>query len=304
MQSTIKSSVEFTGIGLHSGHIVTMVLHPAPTDHGISFQRLDILGAPALAARFDQVGDTQMCTKLGHGQNTVGTIEHIMAALAGCGLNNVHVTLTGPEVPIMDGSSAEFIRGILLAGVMEQDRPLKALKVLKTVRFQDQGVWAELSPCDQPKISFAIEFDTPVIGAQSKSMSMANGAFVRELCDSRTFVRKTEVDMLQANGLGLGGSLQNAVVVDGDIVLNPEGFRHPDECVRHKMLDALGDLYLAGGPILGHYTGYRAGHRITNELLHVLFATEGAFEWIECDPVTSYLMPGSDLKQSDLALIA
>lgn len=304
MQTTLNQSISFTGIGLHSGRDVTMTLKPAPAGHGVTFQRQDIQNAEQLCARYDLVEDTQLCTKLGKGENSVGTIEHIMAALAGCGVHNVEITLTGPEVPIMDGSSAPFIKKIVAVGLQELASPVMALKVLQKVRYEDGEAFAELRPSDIPQISFSIDFDEAVIGKQQKSMSLANGAFVRELCDSRTFCKKSEVDWLQSQGLGLGGSLDNAVVVEGDAVLNPNGFRHSDECVRHKMLDALGDMFLAGAPILGHYTGHRAGHRITNMLLRKLFATEGAFEWVECDATTACLLPGSDLKESDLALIA
>lgn len=304
MQTTLSTDVIFKGIGLHSGQPVEMVVRPAHANSGISFHRIDLQSAPVLPARFDMVSDTRLCTKLGSGRNSVGTIEHIMAALAGCGIHNAYITLNGPEVPIMDGSSAEFVAGILDAGIFELDAKIKVLKILKPMRFEDEGGYAELWPCANPKISFEIEFDVPIIGRQSKNLSMANGSFIRELCNSRTFCKKVDVDYMQANGLGLGGSLENAVVVDDEKVLNPTGFRHSDECVRHKMLDALGDLYLAGGPILGHYVGHKAGHRITNKLLRVLLANQEAFEWIDCDMGTACLLPGSDLKESDLALIA
>ena len=303
MQSTLNQLVKFEGVGLHSGKSVTMTVFPAETDYGITFQRIDRDANP-VEARFDLVNDTQLCTKLGVGDSAIGTIEHVMAAFAGCGINNARVELDGPEVPIMDGSSAPFIKKFLDAGLRDLDAKIRVLRILKTVRYEDGEAYAEISPSDIPQITFSIDFDVPAIGKQKRSMSLANGAFVRELCDSRTFCKKTEVDWMRDNGLALGGSLENAVVVDGDEVLNANGFRHDDECVRHKMLDALGDLYLAGAPILGHYHGHRAGHRMTNMLLRKLFATEGAYAWLECVSATECLLPGSDLKPSDLALIA
>ncbi|MEM0977685.1 MAG: UDP-3-O-acyl-N-acetylglucosamine deacetylase [Pseudomonadota bacterium] len=304
MQTTLVSNIVFDGVGLHSGKPVSLTVRPAQAHSGIVFDRVDRPDDTPIPARFDLVEDTMLCTKLGLGSSAVGTIEHIMAALAGCGVHNAYIELDGPEVPILDGSSAPFIKGILDAGITTLDAPLRALKIKKTVRFQDGEAFAEFSPADVLRISFTIDFDAPVIGKQSKSLSMANGAFVRELCDSRTFCNKTEVDWLKANGLGLGGGLHNAVVIDGNEVLNKSGFRHSDECVRHKMLDALGDMALAGGPVIGHYTGHRAGHRITNMLLRTLFASEGAYEWVECTEEQAFLLPGSDLKESDLALIA
>ena len=281
-----------------------MVLHPAPTDFGIHFVRTDITDTEnRVAANYLAVNDTQLCTRIVNPDGVeVSTVEHIMAALAGTGINNVLIELDGPEVPIMDGSSVIFVREILRAGLQHQDRPVRAIRVLRDVEVRFDDVVARLSPADNLEIDFEIDFDDAVIGKQHKQLNMANGAFVRELSDCRTFGRKRDVDALRAVGLALGGSLDNAIVVDGDTILNPNGFRRADECVRHKMLDALGDLYLAGAPIFGRYTGNKAGHRATNELLRALLAQEDAWEWVTCDAALAHILPGADLKTSDFPL--
>ncbi|MEO1563844.1 MAG: UDP-3-O-acyl-N-acetylglucosamine deacetylase [Pseudomonadota bacterium] len=304
MQTTLANKITFNGVGLHGGKTALMELYPTVAGNGITFERLDLSHQNVTKALYDNVTDTKLCTKLGRGAEAVGTIEHIMAALAGCGVHNVHIRLFGPEVPIMDGSSVEFIKRITETGIVTLDADLQAVRIKQSIRVEEGAAFAELRPADVMSISFSIDFDVPVIGQQSKSLCMANGAFIRELCDSRTFCKKAEVDWLQQNGLGLGGSLDNAIVVDENTVLNPGGFRYADECVRHKMLDALGDLYLAGAPIIGHYVGHRAGHRMTNNVLRKLFAHPDHFEWVTVTPAMAALLPGSDLKESDLALIA
>jgi len=236
VQTTIKSPVSFEGIGLHTGIPARMTIHPASAHYGIWFRRTDLGGDTLIPALWHAVEDATLCTRIANSSGaSVKTIEHVMAALAGCGIHNALIEIDGPEVPVMDGSAAEFVRRILATG------------------------------------------DAPAIGRQQKALSMANGSFVRELSDSRTFCLKRDVDRMHARGLALGGSLENAVVVDGARVLNPEGLRHADEAVRHKMLDAMGDLALAGAPLLGRYTGHRAGHALTNQLLRKLFATPSAF---------------------------
>ena len=258
-----------------------------------------------IPARWDVVEQTPLCTRLINAAGvSVSTVEHVMAALAGTGVHNVLIEIDGPEVPILDGSAAEFVRGILEAGLMVQAVNVRAIEILKPVTVSRDGATATLAPSNGLKIDFHIDFEDEAIGVQDKSLVMANGSFVRELCDSRTFCRKSDVDAMHANGLALGGTLENAVVVDGDDILSPGGLRHNDEAVRHKMLDALGDLYLAGAPILGKYTGIRAGHALTNTLLRALFMTPGAFRIVECDAETAARLPGAGVHLAEIPAVA
>ena len=210
---------------------------------------------------------------------SVGTVEHLMAALAGCGISDALIELDGPEVPIMDGSSAAFVDAFADTGVISLGQPLAAIRLLKPVAVFLGGRYAELSPADRFEISFRIDFEDRAIGVQKREIAMVNGAFVEELSDCRTFGRLSEVEQLRAAGLARGGNLTNAIVVDKGRVLNPEGLRRPDEFVRHKMLDAVGDLALAGAPIIGRYTADKAGHEITNLLLRELFSRTDAWTW-------------------------
>ena len=306
MQNTLKSEVIFEGVGLHTGRSVRMVVKPAVANHGIWFRRTDIaLGDRMIPALWDAVNRSPLCTKLENTSGvTVSTVEHLMAALSGCGIHNALIELNGPEVPILDGSSAAFVRGFIGGGLQRQAAPVRALQVLKTVTVQQGDARATLSPANALRIDFEIDFVDQAIGRQVKSMNMANGSFVRELCDSRTFCRQADVDVMHANGLALGGTLQNAVVVDGADVLSPGGFRHADEAVRHKMLDALGDLALAGAPILGHYQGVRAGHSLTNTLLRALFETPGAVRVVECDAEMTARLPGVGVVWDEIPAVA
>jgi UDP-3-O-[3-hydroxymyristoyl] N-acetylglucosamine deacetylase len=231
---------------------------------------------------------------------TVSTIEHVMAALAGFAVHNALITIDGPEVPILDGSSVPFIEGFMAAGLEEQDLPVRAVRVLKPVEVRDGKAVARLEPADMLEIDFRIAFDDEAIGVQTRQLNMANGAFVRELCDSRTFCRQSDIDAMRARGQALGGTLENAVVFDGDQVLSPGGLRHADEPVRHKMLDAVGDLALAGGPVLGRYVGERAGHALTNRLLRALFDDPEAYEIVDCGPRTLGKLPGVGVHSGDL----
>lgn len=306
LQNTLKTSVSFEGVGLHGGAPVHMTLRPAAAGHGIWFKRTDIaLGDSMIPAIYDMVERTPLCTKLVNGAGvSVSTVEHIMAALAGCGVHNALIEIDGPEVPIMDGSSAPFVRGIMARGVRRQDVPVLAYRVVHPVSVEKDGARATLLPSDVLEIEFTIDFDDTAIGHQVKRLDMRNGSFARELCDSRTFCRKGDVDAMRANGLALGGTLENAVVVDGDAVLTPGGYRHADEAVRHKMLDALGDLALAGGPLLGRYVGEKAGHTLTNTLLRTLFATPGAVEPVLCTPEMAARLPGQGLVWSEIPQVA
>ena len=302
MQNTLKSPATFTGYGLHGGEPVRMVVRPAPVNHGVWFRRTDVADLdPLIAARWDMVTPSRLCTVIENADGVlVSTIEHIMAALAGFAIHNALIEIDGPEVPILDGSSVPFIEGFLAAGLDEQDLPVRAVRVLKSVEVQDGDAVARLEPADMLEIDFRIDFEDAAIGTQTRHLNLANGAFVRELSDSRTFCRQSDVDAMRARGLALGGTLENAVVFDGDQVLSPGGLRHADEPVRHKMLDAVGDLALAGGPILGRYTGERAGHALTNRLLRALFADADAFRLVDCGPTMGTKLPGVGVIRSDI----
>lgn len=304
MQNTVRSAVSFQGFGLHSGKAVRLVVRPASADHGIWFRRTDLrVGDPLVAARWDCVVPSKLCTLIANDDDVqVSTIEHLMAALAGLAIHNALIEIDGPEVPILDGSAAPFVDAILAKGLQPQAAPVRALRVLIPVEVQEGTSLARLDPAEMLEIDFRIDFAEASIGQQSRRLNMSNGAFVRELCDSRTFCRQSDVDAMRAVGLAKGGTLDNAVVFDGDKVLSPGGLRHSDEPVRHKMLDALGDLSLAGAPLLAKYTGVRAGHALTNRLLRKLFTTPGAYVLDNCDDFAGRKLPGVGVHRGDLPL--
>ena len=306
MQTTLDTIVAFEGKGLHLGQPVSVVVRPAPADTGIVFRRMDVDGAIAdVPALWHHVIVSPLNTRIENADGTsVSTIEHIMAALAGCGLHNALIEVTGPEVPILDGSAAQFVEGFLRAGIRHLNAPLRVIEVRKSVTVKVGDASARLDPADTLHICFEIDFDDHAIGHQEKTLNMSNGAFVRELCDSRTFCRSSDVDAMRAQGLALGGTLENAVVVDGAEILSPGGLRHEDEAVRHKMLDALGDLYTAGAPVLGRYTGSKAGHAVTNALLVALFEDPDAWGWAQADAATVARLPGAGLRWADLPEVA
>lgn len=297
MQTTLRAPVSFTGTGLHLGRPARLTIRPASAEHGIWFRRTDLSdGDRMIPARWDAAVPARLCTRLANASGVeISTVEHVMAALAGCGVTNALVDVDGPEVPILDGSAAPFVRGILSRGLIRLEAPLSVIRVLETVEVRDGDATARLEPADRLEIHFAIDFADAAIGRQEKHLTMANGTFVRELSDSRTFCRHSDVQAMQAAGLALGGTYENAVVVDGARVLSPGGLRHADEPVRHKMLDALGDLALAGAPILGRYVGDRAGHALTNRLLRTMFARPSAFRRVLCAPETAATLPGAGL---------
>ncbi|MGB3178058.1 MAG: UDP-3-O-acyl-N-acetylglucosamine deacetylase [Albidovulum sp.] len=307
MQTTIRSSITFSGRGLHSGRPVRMTVHPASAEYGIWFRRTDVIGTDAMIqAHWSAVSNATLCTVISNAAGTkVSTIEHLMAALAGCGIHNALIEIDGAEVPILDGSAAPFAAAFLARGIREHDAPLRVFEILETVEVRDGDAVARLEPASTLEIDFQIEFSDSAIGRQEKHLVMANGAFLRELSDSRTFCRQADVDVMRANGLALGGTPgENAVVFDGDKVLSPGGLRHKDEPVRHKMLDALGDLALAGAPILGRYTGTRAGHAMTNRLLRALFANPAAFRVVECSEAQRHRLPGASISRADIPAVA
>jgi UDP-3-O-[3-hydroxymyristoyl] N-acetylglucosamine deacetylase len=306
VQTTIAKSVTFAGTGLHTGQETRVVLCPAAAGTGIVFRRTDVIGKHAdVPATWDRVILSPLNTRIENDAGvSVSTIEHLMAALAGCGVHNVRVDISGAEVPILDGSAAQFVRSIVGAGVRRLAAPLSVIKVLKPVTVGLGDAQARLEPSDAPIMDFTIDFADAAIGHQQKVMNLANGRFVRELCDSRTFCRQSDVDAMHAVGLALGGTLDNAVVVDGDRVLSPGGLRHADEAVRHKMLDAMGDLATAGAPILGRYVGIKAGHAMTNQVLRALFAQPDAWVLRQCDTALAARLPGVGVALADLDAVA
>ncbi|MCB1395468.1 MAG: UDP-3-O-acyl-N-acetylglucosamine deacetylase [Rhodobacteraceae bacterium] len=308
MQTTIASAVDFTGVALHSGEAVTLSVQPAPAGHGIVFERSDV-GGPAAARRVavepQSLIEANLCTRIGNAAGvTVSTIEHLMAALAGCGIHNALIHLDGPEVPILDGSARPFVAAFVAVGVRDLDVPLRAIRVRKPVEVRMGDAWARLEPADQLSIAFEIDFPDAAIGHQQLELELCNGTFVRELSDCRTFCRQADVDFMRANGLALGGTYENAVVVQGDAVLSPGGLRRANEPVRHKMLDAMGDLAVAGAPILGRYVGHRAGHTVTGRLVRALLADAAAFDWVTVDAEQAHSLPGAGVCAEDLALTA
>ena len=278
-QRTLKNAVSCDGVGLHSGKPVRLSLKPAFPGTGVIFKRTDVNEDQSIIpARWDCVVDTRMCTVIAneHGVR-VGTVEHLMAALAGCGLDNVVVEVSGPEVPVMDGSSGPFVFLIECAGVVDQDQPRRVIRVLKTISVEEGGAQASLSPDHGFSLDVQVHFEGTAVSQQALHVGMKNGSFCKELARARTFGFLNEVEALQAAGLGKGGSLDNAIIVDGLRIMNKDGLRFDDEFVRHKMLDAVGDLFLAGGAIMGKFSGNRSGHALNNALLHALFADDDAW---------------------------
>ncbi len=283
MQHTLKQSITIHGIGLHGGKPATLVLHPAAIGHGVVFERTDITDKDNIVeALWSNVVDTRLCTLIGNQSGvTIGTIEHLMAALRACGIDNVLVQIDGPEVPILDGSSKEFITAFDKAGLVEQSSPRRAIRILKTVTYENDGKFVSLSPSLTPKYTGQIQYNHPSIGTQRFEMMLVNGNFKHDVSDCRTFCLLSDVEKMQENGLALGGSLENAIVVDDTGIVNEEGLRCHDEFIRHKILDAVGDIALAGGLVLGAYEGNKIGHDMNNKLLHALFADDTAWEYMD-----------------------
>ena len=281
---TLKAAISCVGVGVHNGRRVSLTLRPGLSGTGIVFRRLD-LGGLELAARWDNVVDTRLCTVLGdqtHPYFRIGTVEHVMAALAGCGIDDAVVELDGPEVPILDGSAAPFVFLIDCAGTVTRPGLAQVLEVVRPVRVQEGEAWAELAPNGGTRFeaSFQIDFQAGAIGQQRCEERLTPHSFRTNLASARTFALAEDVMALRAAGLALGGDLTNAVVVQGDRVLNPGGLRRPDEFVRHKLLDAVGDLALAGMPLRARFTGFRSGHALNNRLLRQLFADRGAWRLV------------------------
>lgn len=307
VQTTLRSSVTFSGIGLHTGEAVRMTIHPASAEYGIWFRRTDVVGVdPMVPAHWNAVTDATLCTLVSNESGvSVSTIEHLMAALAGCGVHNALIEIDGPEVPILDGSAAPFAAAILSRGLRRLDAPLRCFEILKPVEVRQGEAMARLEPSAMPEIDFTIDFADAAIGRQQYRLSVANGAFLRELSDCRTFCRQTDVQAMLERGLARGGRPgENAVVFDGDRIVSPGGLRRKDEPVRHKMLDALGDLALAGAPIIGRYVGVRSGHAMTNRLLRAVFADPAAYRLRDCDAALLSRLPGTNVVPSDIPAVA
>ncbi|MEH6808042.1 MAG: UDP-3-O-acyl-N-acetylglucosamine deacetylase [Hyphomonas oceanitis] len=283
MQQTIERPAVCAGIGVHSGEKARLVLKPAPVGTGVVFRRTDLDASDiTIHAHADAVSDTRLGTTMTNEAGvSVAVVEHLMAALAGMGIDNLIIDIDGPEVPIMDGSSAVFCELLLQAGLKKQSAPRRRIRILETVEIIDGPKRATLSPADDAVLTLRarIEYDDSVIGIQQMALRLAPGMFARDLAFARTYGFARDVEMLRANGLARGGSLDNAVVLDDGAVMNPEGLRAEDEFVRHKMLDAVGDLMLAGAPIAGSYDAVQPGHALNNALVRKLLATPSAWCW-------------------------
>jgi UDP-3-O-[3-hydroxymyristoyl] N-acetylglucosamine deacetylase len=289
-QSTLKASIDCVGIGLHSGRRVQMALRPAAVNHGIVFRRTDL--GRDIPARFDLVVDTRLATVVADPADPsvrVGTVEHVMAALSGCGIDNALIEVDGPELPALDGSASHLVFLIDCAGTVEQDTPRRTIEVLRTVRVSDRNAFAELSPArpsrDGLHLAMSIVFAASAIGRQALSLQLTPDSFRQELSRARTFALAEDIDRLRAAGMARGGSLDNAVVVDAARVLNPGGLRMEDEFVRHKLLDAVGDLALAGASLCGSFTAHRSGHGLNNRLLRALMGDATAWRVVGDAPV-------------------
>lgn len=294
-QRTLRNIVRATGIGLHTGEKVYMTLRPAAIDTGIIFRRIDLDDPVEIKADPFMVHDTRLSTCLESGGVRVATIEHLMSAFAGMGIDNAYVDLTASEVPIMDGSAGPFVFLIQSAGIEEQSAPKKFIRIMKPVQAGNEKSWVRFEPYNGFRLNFTIAFAHPVLEGTNQSVSIDFGStsYLKELSRARTFGFVQDVEYLRSQGLALGGSLDNAIVMDEFRVLNSDGLRYDNEFVRHKVLDAIGDLYLLGHPLLGAFTGYRSGHALNNQLLRALLADSEAWEYVSFDrpeEIPAYLM--------------
>jgi UDP-3-O-[3-hydroxymyristoyl] N-acetylglucosamine deacetylase len=284
-QRTLKTTIKTTGVGLHTGARVELVLRPAAPNAGIVFHRVDLERPIAIHADALHVGDTRLSSTLKHDGASISTVEHVMSALAGLGIDNLHIDVAGPEIPIMDGSAGPFVFLLQSAGVVEQDAPKRYLRIVLPVEVKDGDKWARFDPFDGFKLDFTIDFPHPMFGSENRHVviDFAEHSYVKEVARARTFGFMQDVEAMRAAGLGLGGSLQNAVVLDEYRVLNSEGLRYDNEFVKHKVLDAIGDLYLLGHPLIGQYTAFKSGHGLNNAVARALLARPDAFEIISFD---------------------
>ena len=279
-QRTIRNSIRATGVGLHTGRKVLMTVRPGEPDTGIVFQRTDLAGSADIPARAGYVGETNLGTTLIQGEAKVSTVEHLLSAFAGLGIDNARVELNAPEVPIMDGSAGPFVFLLQSAGIEEQSVPKRFTRVLRTVRVEDGDKWAQFDPYEGFRVNFEIEFDHPIFKRrlQRATMDFSTTAFLKEISRARTFGFMRDLEMLRSRNLALGGTLDNAIVLDDSRVLNEGGLRYEDEFVKHKILDAIGDLYLLGHSLIGEFSGHKSGHGLNNRLLRTLQADTQAWE--------------------------
>ena len=284
-QRTLQNMIRATGVGLHSGDKVFLTLRPAPVDTGIVFRRVDLDPVVEIPARADLVTETMLCTGLTRESAKAMTVEHLMSALAGLGVDNLYVELSAPEVPIMDGSSGPFVFLLQSAGIVEQNAPKRFIRILKPVEVRDGDKIARFEPHDGFRLGFTVEFNHPAIPAsQSRAVvEFSTESYIREVSRARTFGFMRDLEFMRERNLGLGGSMDNAIVLDEFRVINDDGLRYADEFVRHKILDAVGDLYLAGHPILGAYEGFKSGHALNNKLVRALLAESSAWDIVTFD---------------------
>jgi UDP-3-O-[3-hydroxymyristoyl] N-acetylglucosamine deacetylase len=281
-QRTLKNVVRATGVGLHTGRKVFLTLRPAPVDSGIVFRRVDLPDPVDIKAHATLVSETRLSSCIEYSDARVFTVEHLMSAFAGLGVDNAYVDLTAEEVPIMDGSASPFVFLIQSAGLEEQSAPKRFIRILEPIEVREADKWARFEPYDGFRMDFSIDFSHPVIqkGSQRIEMDFASTSYVKEIARARTFGFMQDVEYLRSQGLGLGGSLDNAIVVDEFNVLNADGLRYDDEFVKHKVLDAIGDLYLLGHPILGAFIAHKSGHALNNKLARQLLAQASAWELV------------------------
>ena len=281
-QRTLKNLIRATGVGLHGGEKVFLTLRPAPVDTGIVFRRTDLEPVVEIPANADLVSETVLCTGLSRDGAKVQTVEHLMSALAGLGIDNAYIELTAPEVPIMDGSAGPFVFLLESAGIVEQRAAKRMIRILKPVEVREGDKVARFDPHDGFRLGFTVKFDHPAIpDALSRvEVDFSTSAYIKEVSRARTFGFMRDLEYMRDRNLGLGGSMDNAIVLDEFRVLNEDGLRYADEFVRHKILDAIGDLYLAGGPVLAAYEGFKSGHALNNKLVRALLADADAWEWV------------------------
>lgn len=283
LQRTLSQTISATGVGLHSGERVSLTLKSAPENSGISFCRVDIPDAPIIRVHPNLINDTRLSSTIVTETGIrIGTIEHIMSAFAALGIDNILVELNAPEIPIMDGSSLPFIYLLQSAGIVEQTAVKKFIRILKSVEIEEKDKWVRFHPHEGFKISLTIDFDHPVVnrGNQTTTVDFSNTSYLDEIARARTFGFMQEVEFMRSHNLGLGGNLNNAIVIDESDILNPDGLRFEDEFLRHKILDAIGDLYIIGHPIIGYFEGYKSGHAVNNALLRKILSTPDSFEYV------------------------
>jgi UDP-3-O-[3-hydroxymyristoyl] N-acetylglucosamine deacetylase len=281
-QRTLKNSIRATGVGLHTGAKVYLTLHPAEPNTGIRFRRVDLDQPVTIQASPSNVGETVLSTTLVAGTVKISTIEHLLSAFAGLGIDNALIDVSAAEVPIMDGSAGPFVFLLQSAGIQEQEVPKQYIRIKKSVRVEDGDKWAAFEPFDGFKVTFTIDFEHPAFAEhlRTATMDFSSTTFVKEVSRARTFGFMKDIDMLRRNNLALGGSLDNAIVVDDAKILNEDGLRYADEFVKHKILDAIGDLYLLGHSLIGAFTGYKSGHGLNNQLLRTLLEDRDAWEMV------------------------